>query len=178
MQTINYLQSALQDIKEFKVITSVHDKENSEINVCVDDLYKDQFVLLATKKGLSRYENSLGLTYKETDTLDDRRFRIITEYSKQLPYTKVTMNKTLENLCGKDGYRLTIDLTSNLLTARIALTAKSQFFTVKEFLESVTPLNLIIDLSLLYNQYKSLHRFTYGQLKEWTHNQLREEVIA
>mgnify|MGYP001501807063 CR=1 FL=1 len=177
MPTIEYLPEVFREIKEIKVVTHVQDKENAEINKNAEDLYKDQFVVIATEKGIARYEKMLGLTYKGTDTLEDRRFRVLTEYNKQLPYTKVTMKQTLESLCGKDGYRLKIDYENNILTLKIALTAKSQFETLQEYMENVTPLNFILDVALLYNQHKLLSQFTHAELANYTHLELREEVL-
>lgn len=177
MQTLNYLPSSLQDIREFKVITACDDMENSDINIAVDNLYKDQFII-STETAIKRYEDMLGITAKGTDTLEDRRFRVLAVYNKQLPYTKVVLEQALITFCGKDGYNLTIDYTNGVLTLKIALTAKSMYDTVKSYLDGVIPMNLIIDLSLLYNQHRLLHQYTYGQLKHYTHKSLREDVMS
>lgn len=176
MQAINYLPPVLQDIKEFKVIMTCDDTENSELNYSIDNLYKDQFIT-TTEIAIKRYESMLGIIPKGTDTLEDRRFRVLAIYNKRLPYTEIILKQNLTTFCGKDGYKLIIDYKGRLLTVKIALTAKSMYDTVKSYLESVIPMNLIIDLSLLYNQNKLFSKFTYGQLKAWTHKQLREDVI-
>ena len=44
-------------------------------------------------------------------------------------------------------------------------------------LEKMSPLNMLIDLSLLYNSHKILSGFTHRQLNQYTHKQLREEVL-
>ena len=174
---IEYLPEVLKNMREVQVITSIQDVESKETFKGTDNLYKDQFITLATEKGIAKYEKMLGLNYKESDTLEDRRFRVLTEYNKQLPYTKVTMIQTLESLCGKDGYKLDIDYTNNILTMKIALTAKSQFETLSEYMENVTPLNFIIDVSLQYNQHMLLSQYTHAELTNYTHAELREEVL-
>ncbi len=176
MQTINYLPLVLQDIREFKVITSCDDVENSEINICIEKLYNDQFIS-TTEKAIKRYEDMLGIVSKGTDTLEDRQFRILAVYNKQLPYTKTVLERNLANFCGNNGYHLNLDYVNKILTVKITLIAKSMFNTVKDYLEAVIPLNLIVELSLLYNQNKMFTQYAHEELKKWTHNQLREEVI-
>jgi hypothetical protein len=153
-----------------------NDTENLTLNTAIEDLYKDQFIS-TTEKAIQRYESMLGIIPKGTDTLEDRRFRILALYNKQLPYTRIVLEQNLTTFCGKNGYKLFLDYSSKVLTVKIALTAKSMYDTVKSYLEGVVPMNLIIDLILLYNQYKLLKQFTHKQLNEFTHKQLREDVI-
>lgn len=177
MQTLNYLPPVLQEIKEFKVITTCNDQENTEINICIENLYKDQFIV-TTETAIKRYESMLGIIPKGTDTLEDRRFRVLAIYNKQLPYTKVVLEQNLTTFCGQNGYKLITDHANNVLTVKITLTAKSMFDTVKNYLESVIPMNLTIDLSLLYNQWLVFEKYTWEHLEQYTWEQLREEVIS
>ncbi|MBU5331406.1 YmfQ family protein [Anaerocolumna aminovalerica] len=177
MQTLNYLPPILQEIKEFKIITTCNDSENTELNICIDNLYKDQFII-TTETAIKRYESMLGIIPKGTDTLEDRRFRVLAIYNKQLPYTKTVLEQNLTTFCGEDGYKLIMDYANNVLTVKIALTAKSMFDTVKNYLEGVIPMNLTIDLSLLYNQWMMFEQYTWEHLEQYTWEQLREEVIS
>ncbi len=177
METIKYLPSILANIKELQVLMTANDSENLSLNMAVEELYKDQFIT-TTEIALQRYESMLGITPKGTDTSDDRRFRILAVYNKRLPYTKTILKEYLIILCGQDGYKLMMDYNHNVLKVQIALTAKSMYDTVKHYLEGIVPMNLFIDLTLLYNQYKMLHQYTYNQLSRYTNKQLREEVIT
>lgn len=177
MQTLNYLPPILQDIKEFKIITTCDDTENAELNICIDNLYKDQYIT-TTKTAIKRYEDMLGIVAKGTDTLEDRRFRVLAIYNKQLPYTRIVLEQNLTTFCGKDGYELILDYVGNVLTVKIALTAKSMFDTVNSYLEGVIPMNLVIDLSLLYNQWLTLEQYSWQHLEQYTWDDLREEVLS
>ncbi len=177
METIKYLPPVLQNIKEIQVLMSANDSENLSLNVAVENLYKDQFIT-TTESALQRYESMLGITPKGTDTLEDRRFRILAVYNKRLPYTMIILKENLTTFCGQDGYKLEMDYERNTLKVKIALTAKSMYETVKSYLEGVVPMHLYIDLTLLYNQYKMFHQYTYSRLNQYTYNQLREEVIT
>lgn len=177
MQTINYLPDVLKDIKEFRLITSCSDAENHYINIAVKDLYNDQFIT-TTEKSIKRYEKMLGIVFKGTDTLEDRRLRVLSIYNMQLPYTKTILEQNLITFCGENGYSLNIDIVNNIVTVKILLIAKSMFDTIKNYLENFIPLNMIIDLSLLYNQWLTVKNLTWDQASEYTWKQFREEVVT
>lgn len=176
MQSINYLPSHLQEMKEFKIITRENDIRSLELNVSIEDLYNDQFIT-ETEKAISRYEKMLGITYKATDSLEDRRFKILAIYNKQLPYTKAVLEQNLKIFCGADGYKLFIDYKNSTVVVGITLTARSMYDSVQKYLEAVIPMNLVIDLMLLYNQHKIFSDFIHKELGKYTHEQLREEVV-
>lgn len=177
MQTINYLPPVLREIKEIQILMGVNDAENMELSTAIEDLYKDQFII-STEKAIKRYEDMLKITPKGTDTLEERRFRVLAIYNKRLPYTEIVLRQNLTTFCGENGYKMRMDYESKVLTVKITLVAKSMFDTVKAYLEGVVPLNLIIDLSLLYNQHNTVSNFTHAHLSKFTHAQLREEVIT
>lgn len=153
------------------------DIENKELSESISNLENDQYFLDATEKGVLRTEKMLTISYKATETLEERKFRIFSRYNQQLPYTKTVLEKQLHKLCGDGGYFLNMNYDNLVLTVKINLTAKAMFDEVKKYLENVVPLNIIIDLIIMYNQYYVLAKFTHEQLATYTHEQLRNEVF-
>lgn len=178
MQMLSYLQEVVQNIKEVKVIAETVDNENAIMRVSTEDLYNNQFLDTCTIDGIKKYESMLGIDYLATDTLQDRIFRVIAYYNKQLPYTRPMLEQNLEAFCGKDGYKIIYNFSENKLTVKIALSAKSMFNTVKSYLESTVPLNLIIDCLLLYNTWSVVSSITWNQAATMTWKQIREEDIT
>lgn len=174
---INYLPPILKEIREFKLVMAEGDKENTDLYTAIADLKNNQYITTMNEVGAGRYEKMLGVVIKGTDTLEDRRLRILSLYLKQLPYTKIRLEQDLTTLCGVNGYTMEIDYESYTLSVRVDLKQRAMFHTVWEYLSSVVPLNMIIDLSLLYNQHQLLHTFTHEELAGFTHQQIREEVI-
>lgn len=174
---LNYLQDIIKNMKEVKIIAGTSDAENTTLKIATDALYKNQFLETCTLDGIKRYEDMLGITCLGTDTLQDRIFRVVAYYNKQLPYTKTILEQNLTAFCGQDGYKTIYDYENDKLTVKITLTAKSMFNTVKEFLETVVPLNMVVDCLLLYNTYEILECYAYAQLTKYTHKQIREEVM-
>lgn len=181
MATNRYLLDYLPHfMREFAEMKRIMDAEQSE----VDDLWKscdkaldEQFVATASEYGISRYENIHGIVPKATSTLDERRFTISTRMVEDTPYTMTSLKQKLESLCGEDGYSVALDAENCVLTVRIALTARSHYNDVCTMLEKVVPANMIIDVSLMYNQNsKFIGKYTHEQLSAYTHYQLRNEV--
>lgn len=180
-QLVNYLPEFMREIKEMKVIMSVEDEflagEGNNLNLAVKNVFKDQFINLATIDGVKRYEDMLGIVAKETEGLDVRRFRLFIRFNEKLPYTLPKLKEQLEALCGDDGYSVAVDEVNFDLTVKIALKSKGMFDEVGKMLERMVPLNMIIDLDLMYNQHLTLGRFRHCDLAKYTHKQLRDEVL-
>lgn len=145
--------------------------------IALEDGLKDQFIDDATEYGLSRWETILGITPKGTDTLDDRRFRILTRINEDLPYTYQSLNQRLSNICGNNGYTITLNANTYTLNVKINLINKNNFSDIESMLDRVTPANLIVSLELLYNTHSTLAPYTHAQLAAYTHHQLRNEVL-
>jgi hypothetical protein len=174
---LNYLPSVMQEFKEFKVLAEAENPEVSALWSVLEDIMNDQFINDSTENGVKRWETILKIIPKGTDSLDVRKFRILTRLNEKLPYTFTALEQQLVTLCGADRFSLELNNGTYTLTVRVELAAKGKFDEVNELLKRTVPANIVIDLSLLYNQQSVLSGFTHGQLSAYTHNQLRIEVI-
>ncbi|WP_019555192.1 putative phage tail protein [Propionispira raffinosivorans] len=172
-----YYPSVVKEAKEFHEIAARENEMFKIIWLALDDCLNDQFILDSTKNGVSRREIMLKITPKASDTLDERKFRLLMRYNEMLPYTVPDLKQKLANLCGANGYR--INLVNNLfsLEVRVELIAKKNLESVQEMLERIVPMNMTLFVDLLYNQHFTLGKLTHEQLRKYTHNTLRNEVI-
>jgi hypothetical protein len=175
---INYLPNVLKDYEELTAIMSTDSTEVNTLWIDLENVTNDQFCDTLTTNGCKRWESILNITAKDTDTLDDRRFRIKSRLNEQLPYTHKVLEQQLITLCGPDGYSLEIDNNAYRIKVRVDLLVKAQFNAVSELLGRMRPCNMVVDLDLLYNQHLTLANFTYGHLAGYTQQQLRDEVIS
>ena len=97
---IDYLPYAVRDFKEYEGIMESEQPEFDQAWGNADDLLNNQFISTAGNVGLSRWEKILEITPKGTDSLEDRRFRILTRINEELPYTLPQLRNILETLCG------------------------------------------------------------------------------
>ena len=163
----------LDTMKEFPAIYNMNDIVNPAIDA--ENLELDLFIGTATQTGISRRELEYGINPKDTDSLEERRFRVKTKENERLPYTETILRKKIEDICGADGYSM--EVSRDMISVKVLLSQKGFFETIRDLLEEVIPINMVIKLSLLYNTYGSLAQETYGILKEYTYKQLREEVM-
>ncbi len=174
---IDYLPHVVRDYAEYQGLTAGEQPEFERAWDRADELLDNQFVLTAGNLGLSRWEEILGIVPKATDTLDDRRFRVLTRLNEKLPYTLPQLQKILQILCGEGNFSAEMEAETYELIVKIGLAAKQNFRDVEALLERVSPENLIINLSQLYNTHAGLGRFTHVQLTAHSHHDLRNEVL-
>lgn len=174
---IEYLPYVVRDYAEFQGLTAGEQPEFEQAWNRADEVLNNQFVLTAGNLGLSRWEEILGIIPKATDTLEDRRFRVLTRLNEELPYTLPQLRNILQTLCGEGNFSAEIESDTYELIVKIGLAARRNFSDVEALLERVSPENLTINLSQLYNTHAELGRFTHAQLAAYSHYDLRNEVM-
>mgnify|MGYP000337976609 CR=1 FL=1 len=99
-----YLPSILLKTYEFPLLCNTEQREFDRLNTAVDEVLDTQFVSTAGERGIARYEKIFGITPMDTDTLDERRFRVLAKI--QLPNCRFLSVVCVSSyrLCGEDGY--------------------------------------------------------------------------
>ena len=177
VDVISYLPPILHEIKEIVAIANVENPVLEALWQQIEDTLNNQFVITANKNGADRYEKMLKLNVPATDTIETRRFRILTRYQEQVPYTFKALKQLLDSLLGEGQYDLKRDVEAKTLSVKIELTVKGMFDAVVVMLERITPQNMELTVQLRYNQHSTLARYTHAQLAVFTHKQIREEVM-
>ena len=177
LNILSYIPNVLKEVKELKAIATAENPEITSLWAAIENALNDQFILTSTEYGVKRREKIMKITPKGTDTLDERKFRILVKSNEQLPYSFRALHQQLRSLCGPEGYTFTRNVTEKTVTVKVALTAKSNFNDVGDLLERVLPSNIIIELTLLYNQHQTMSTKAHSQLAFFTHDEIRNEVI-
>lgn len=173
---LSYIPDFLKEYEEMSVLQKVIQPEIQKLEDGTEELFDSQFISSSGAISIKRYEKMLQIQPLPDDTLADRRFKVLSKWNRMIPYTKATLRQKLSVLCGEDGFILEID-PKKVITIRVALKSKRNFYEVKEMLKEFVPCNMIIDLDLLYNQHSLLRTFTHKQLGAWNHRQIRNEVL-
>lgn len=174
---IDYLPAYMQDYTEMATIMEVEQPEVDSLWTAMEAALMDQFVMDATEYGVSRWEKILKIFPKATETLDERKFRIITLINQQLPYTMRSLEQTLIKLCGEDGFSIDLNANEYHLEIKLALGNHSNYAEVEKMLTAMIPANLVGVISLMFNQHETVARFTHEQLGAFTHYHIRNEVL-
>lgn len=165
----------MQTYAEIEQIMNVEQEEIEGLWDALKGLLKEAFVIDETEIGATRWESILDIVPFDTDTLRLRNFRIQSRLVEDLPYTYRTLNNQLRALCGADGYETVLISDTFTLNVKVALTTKKLKGEVEKLCERVVPLNLFVNVSLMYNTHGLLQPFTHGYLHSFTHQQLRDE---
>lgn len=173
-----YLPDTLKNIAEMQAIMDTETPEIEKLWQACEDCLNDQFIPTATKNGIARYEKMLGLKPFASDTLEDRRFRLLTRYSESVPYTRRSLASLLDSLCGKDGYTLSFDTAAFTVSVEVALTNKKQVSLISDMLERILPYNMAFTVTVLYNEWAKYQSKTWTDLAAKTWKQIKEEVTT
>mgnify|MGYP001207960016 FL=1 len=176
-QIQEYWPSILQEIEEFKELANTENIEINGLKESITNLIDDQFIQTATERGIARREKIYKITPFADDDLESRRFRVLARENDKLPYTYRVLENKLNQLCGENGYVMTLNAGEYTLNIKIELVVKRMFDEVDKLVRRMAPANLVITVELRYNQHLTLAKFTHAQLSQYTHKELREEVI-
>lgn len=173
----DYLPEVLSEAREMIAIENVlqSERENiyEELNIRINESYVNE----AEESGVYRWEKILNITPMTTDTLEDRRFKLINRLNGDLPYTMTAIRKKLELICGKGNFKVTYNKEAFMLTVKLGLLIKKRVTEVRDMLYERIPANIILEVLLLYNNHEEVARFTHKKLSQWSHKEICEEVL-
>lgn len=148
---LKYMPFVLADIEEFQQITRAENPEFDTTKTLQEKWLNNRFVKSADKEGIEAFEELLKLKPLASDTLEDRRVRILAKLNERLPYTEIRLKRMLAAICGWDGYELTIE--DLVLTVYLALESSSQVATIFDLLNRVVPMNVLLRIVQLLETY-------------------------
>ena len=164
----------IRSIPDIKRIYEINADQEAMLDASVNALFDDIFLETMDETKTARWEKMLFIIPLDTDTLSERRFRIQTRVLERMPYTYRVILRKLQTLC-PGGVDWTVDTEKQLIIVRVALASKNMRADVDELLDNVLPLNMEYTLIILYNTYAMLAKHTNGNLKQFTHQQMRDD---
>lgn len=198
MSKINeYLPKVLQPIEEYKTTNEDLDIELDLLNSQIDSILKEVIANTATEYGISRWENTLGLTHSESDSLELRRFRITNILTNKLPYTyRWLRNKLIEITGDSSGWALNIDNDNYTIVVTLTHMDLDMMAEVQKNLRYAIPANMVLEMGSdepipsdlirvgtamvvatkwFITGYVDIDFKTYGQVRDgYSYNQLKQ----
>lgn len=174
---IEYLPPYMQEYLEMQKIMEAQQYKVDLLWTAAENALADQFILDATAYGVSRWESMLDISPKDTDTLDERKFRILTRLNQELPYTLRKLERTLTSLCGADGFVIDLQPNQYSISVKLGLENESNYAEVEKIMRKMIPANMIQYVQIMYNTHLVLSPFTHEFLSAYTHDQLKKEVF-
>lgn len=173
-----YQPTVIKDYREFKALAGTENPELTQAWTSSDIVFLNQFIDTLTEEGCKRWEKMLKIQVMGTDTLETRRFRILSRLNENLPYTYRMLQSYLDTLCGEGNYQMTLYANDYRLKILLELGIKKMFDDVESAVKRMIPANLILEVALRYNQHSTVGQYTHGQLAQWTHQEIREEALT
>ena len=174
---IGYLPPFMQVLKEMTVIMETEQVEIDRLWSNAENTLADQFIQEATVNGVKRWESMLGISPKDTDSLDERKFRILTMLNHELPYTLRKLEQALTNLCGAGEFSIDLQAKDYRIDVKLALDNKNNYQDVVTLLKKMIPANMVQQVHIMYTTNEVLSGYTHEQLSAYTHEQLREVSV-
>lgn len=174
---LEYIPPVYSDIQEFKQLSKAYNIECERLAEYLKSIHDNYFIDTLNEYGCSRWEEILNLKANASYPIEDRRFAIKVKRLGQRPYSYSKLVEMLTSLVGADGFKLNLDTSRNHLKCMIALGEKRQIGAVKDLLEKIVPLNISLEVDLLYNTHADLEKFTHADMESYTHTDLREEEL-
>lgn len=153
---IHYLPSFMQEYKEIKEIMKAEQSEIDLLWIAAEGVFADQFIEDATENGVKRWESMLGISPKGTDTLDERKFRILSKLNQELPYTLRKLEQVLTTLCGPDGYSIELNAAKYNIEVKLGIANHNNYGEVERILKAMIPANLTQVVTLLFNRWENV----------------------
>ena len=174
---IDYLPPYEQGYLEMQHIMNAEQPEIDGMWSAFQDIFADQYIMDATVNGVKRWETMIGVSPKDTDTLDERKFRILTILNQELPYTLTRLKEVLITLCGVDGFFIELKPSEYHIEVKLALGNISNYQDVVDLLKKMIPANMTQVVQIMFNTHETLAQFTHQFMSAYTHDQLRKEVF-
>lgn len=173
----DYLPSFLQEYRELDAIMETEQPEINNLWDSAEQALANQFVSEATESGVKKWESMLGISPKGTDTLQERKFRVLTKMNQELPYTLRKLEHVLTNLCGIGNFSIEVFAAEYHVEVKLAVGNHNNYLEVESTLNKMIPANMTKNIELMYNSYNVWDEFTHAEMTAYTHEQLRNEVL-
>lgn len=175
---INYLPPYMQEYMEIRGIMQAEQPEIDDLWSSMETVFANQYIHDATEYGVKRWESMLDISPKDTDTLDERKFRILARLNQELPYTLTKLKEMLTVLCGADGFSINLNAAQYHIEIVLALGNHGNYLEVERLMGNMIPANMTQYIKLMFNTHNTLAPFTHQYLSAFTHEQVRNEVLV
>lgn len=149
---MRYLPEYYREIEDFKALSNTETIELDNMEIAIQQLLNDQFVMTAGIDAIKRRERMLGIQADPTaESLNFRRRRLINRYSTKPPFTRRWLQQQLDRLVGPGMTIVSVDPQQFILIVTANIENANVFREVIHTVDAVKPANMV------YQQNTALH---------------------
>lgn len=142
-----YLPETLKDVIDLKLLNEDLDIELEQLDGYITGIGKEVIVNSASLYGIQKWEKALGITPKDGDSLETRRFRVNNLLTSKLPYTYRWLIKKLTQITGSpSGYTLNINQDDYAITIVLSGLDTNMMIEVQKQLRNAIPSNMVLEI--------------------------------
>jgi hypothetical protein len=159
-----FLPPVTRDSKDVQELMRIEDTELQALWEAMCDIFYNQFISTMTAYGLQQWEKIFDVMPKATDTLQDRRTRILQLLMGTRPYTVLSFQAILDNIYGPGNVTIHVDNDKYEFWMELTADMMSKNMSIREFAETIVPKNLLILISNTQNA--TLRQYTGGYVRQ------------
>lgn len=141
-----YLPEFLKNFLELNEILEAEEPEFQMLVKQCDDVMNDMFITTATTRGISRYEEIMGIRPDAGTTLESRRSAVMTRWWDATPYTIRALKNRIAIIQGNADIQISFAEDNPYLIQIVTrLESPGQVDDLAYILETMLPANLVVD---------------------------------
>lgn len=147
IREVNLIGFLPEFVQEYREIRCIMDAENPSVQALEDETERikdNQFIITCDLVGISRFENLLGITPSEDDTLESRISRVLVRWNDAIPYTWKVLIQKLNTLCGVGKYELIPEWDEYKLTIKTHMNLYGSTEELDNILDNIMPCNILV----------------------------------
>ena len=178
MDYIKYIPNEMKEIKEYNELDKAVNPTISSVKSDMASILNNHFLSSLDEYGCDRMEKIMDIEGNEHLLLEMRRLYIMTKANNTLPYTLRNVERKIISLLGNHNFSLEMNYNEYHLKIILFVQNFNKIEYLKENLEGMIPCNIILELMVIYNQYKLFKKYKYGELRTMTHRYMREHYFG
>ena len=140
-EIIDYFPQVLRGYREIKGIADGQQWLFNLLWDAAEEVFRNQYIETADEGGIRLFERILGIQPKGSETLEERRFRVLSRWNQaQLPYTYRSLRQYLASV--SEGYETRLDANAYALYLRLRLAGYRQRDELLSILRRMIPANI------------------------------------
>ncbi|MFS1193744.1 putative phage tail protein [Enterococcus lactis] len=132
-----------QGIIETDLLMNLENDLFEKLRLQIEKVQSNQYVSTADSKTIALYEQMLGINPDAVDTLEMRRFRVLTRMTSQVPYTEKYLKELLSSF--GDPAELTMFYSEYRLLVEMNFEKLGQVSEIEYIFRTVVPANILVD---------------------------------
>lgn len=155
--TIHWLPRHLAEMGEWQEICKAYDYLLSKAYDDVAEIYANEFLDSLTELGCLIWENVLGITVYDGETLEARKTTIKSFLSSDLPYTENKLREVLGSLAGPENVTLKVTQEDFEIKVDLTINAPGVISNVQNIVYKMRPSNMVVRICIEYSDTNRLY---------------------